>query len=403
MKSVSRRRMADFVKPALSEPRIARMWSAVAEAERARLRGSQGPPSAGRRVVRGRAAPIVAAVLVAAVLLIVVRLRPSPPAMTGLVIDTGAAVQEVSLPDGSALSLAAATRLRVLSADAREVRLRLDRGSVICDVVHREERRFVVAAGDVEVEDRGTRFAVDVHPEADREVVAVRVERGAVEVRDGAQSVVASLKAGQDWKSKGPVTMEQRAVPNAVALPQAIPSPGLPQSPDALSPPAPRPASNAALNAGEPVASASPAAPSAAEQVAPPASTGARSARALSPEALFDRADAARLAGRHAEAAADFERFHRRFPDDPRAGLAAYELGRIRLGSLHDPRGAASAFEAVLLRPSDPFREDAEAGRVEALANLGDREACTRARAAFLARYPRSPQAGRVARLCGGS
>jgi TolA-binding protein len=136
----------------------------------------------------------------------------------------------------------------------------------------------------------------------------------------------------------------------------------------------------------------------------PSASTSARSARAgaITPQALFERADAARLAGRHADAAADFERFYRRFPNDPRAGLAAYELGRIRLGSLHDPRGAVEAFDVVLQRGSEPFREDAEAGRVEALADLGDHEACVRARDAFRARHPRSPQERRVAKLCGG-
>lgn len=370
MRSVSRRRIADFVSPALSEARIARMWSAVAEAERARLRGSESPPSAGRRVIRRRAAPIVAAVLVAAALVIVARLRPaSSPAMTGLVIDTGAALQEVSLPDGSTLSLAAATRLHVLSATAREVRLRLEHGSVTCDVVHREERRFVVAAGDVEVEDRGTRFAVDVRPGPDRKVVAVRVEHGAVEVRDAARSVLATLAPGQDWKSASPAALAP--LDSAAAASASLPAPSAPAS------------------AIEPAA-------------APSASASARAARALTPEALFDRADAARLAGRHAAAAADFERFYKRFPDDPRAGLAAYELGRIRLGSLGDPRGAATAFEAVLARPSDPFREDAEAGRVEALANLGDKEACARARDAFLTRHPRSPQAGRVTRLCGG-
>ncbi|MDI1437436.1 FecR domain-containing protein [Polyangium sorediatum] len=372
MRSVSRRRTADFVSPPLSEARITRMWSAIAGAERARLRGSESPRSEARRTMRWRAASILAAALGVVALVLGVRLRsPSSPAMAGLVIDTGAAVQEVSLPDGSILSLAAATRLHVLSATTHEVRLRLERGSVICDVVHREERRFVVAAGDVEVEDRGTRFAVDVRPEAAREVVEVRVERGAVEVRDATQTVLATLKPGQDWKSRGP-------------------------EPLTVGPPlAPR-------GSGEPAAPSASASAASAPTSAPAPLVSARSARALSPEALFDRASAARLDGRHADAAADFERFYRRFPDDPRAGLAAYELGRIRLGSLRDPQGAAAAFEAVLERPSDPFREDAEAARVEALANLDDREACLRARDAFLARHPRSLQAGRVARLCGG-
>jgi len=242
MKPVPRRRVADYVSPALSEARIARMWSAVAETERARRREPEGPASAGRRVTRSWAIPILAAVAAVVALVVGLRLRsPQSPVMAGLVIDTGSAQQEVALPDGSTLSLGPATRLRVVGASAGEIRLHLERGNVACEVVHREERRFVIAAGTVEVEDRGTRFEVEVRPGSGQDVVAVRVDRGAVE-----------------------------------------------------------------------------------------------------------------------------------------------------------------AFDAVIERASEPFLEDAEAGRVEALADLGDHEACARARDAFRARHPRSPQEKRVARLCGG-
>ena len=383
MRSVSRRRAADFVRPALSEARVARMWTAIAAVDRPRSRSLPSP-------ARRWGGPVVlAAAALAAALLVGLRGRPTPgPALTGLVIDTGAATQEVSLTEGSTLHLAAATRLRVLGATAGEVRLRLDHGSVICDVVHRDDRRFIVEAGGVEVEDRGTRFAVDVSPGrrwgqgpqtpgADHDVVEVHVERGAVEVHDAARAVIATLQPGQAWKSAGPVTLDAGA-----STPAEQPPPG-PEEIREHSPTPPPPVGSAA-----PVTMG--------ETPKPPARGGASS-----PEALFERADGARLAGHHAEAAAAFERFHRRFPNDPRSGLAAYELGRIRLGSLHDPRGAAEAFGAVLERPDDPFREDAEAGRVEALADLGDDEGCKRARDAFRARYPRSPQAGRVAKLCG--
>ena len=360
MRSVSRRRASDYVRPALSEARVNRMWAAISAAE-----GTAGPSWTDRLARRGRVVALLAAAALAALLVIGVRRwPPSRPAMTGLLIDTGASTQEVSLAEGSTLSLAAATRLRVLSATDGEIRLRLERGGVVCDVVHREGRRFIVEAGGVEVEDRGTRFDVEVHPGAAEDAVAVRVERGAVEVHDATRAVVATLKPGQAWKSES-----VEAIPAIPDEPPARPDPPAPAS--APAPPAPS------------------------ARALPTRSD------ALSGPALFARADAARLAGRHADAAADFERFYRRFPADPRAGLAAYELGRIRLGSLRDPRGAAEAFGAVLERPDDPFREDAEAGRVEALADLGDETACRSARDAFRARYPRSPQAGRVAKLCG--
>jgi TolA-binding protein len=376
MKPVPRRRVADYVSPALSEARIARMWSAVAETERARRREPEGPASAGRRVTRSWAIPILAAVAAVVALVVGLRLRsPQSPVMAGLVIDTGSAQQEVALPDGSTLSLGPATRLRVVGASAGEIRLHLERGNVACEVVHREERRFVIAAGTVEVEDRGTRFEVEVRPGSGQDVVAVRVDRGAVEVRDAARVTSVTLQPGQEWKSASVAASPARSGDDraTAADPSSTPAPTA------------RPATP------EPTAS-------------PSASAGSRSPRngALSPQALFERADAARLAGRHADAAADFERFYRRFPSDPRAGLAAYELGRIRLGSLRDPRGAVEAFDAVIARASEPFLEDAEAGRVEALADLGDHEACARARDAFRARHPRSPQEKRVARLCGG-
>jgi TolA-binding protein len=204
----------------------------------------------------------------------------------------------------------------------------------------------------------------------------VRVERGAVEVREEGRALVATLKPGQAWESRA-LDDDARNDRDTEALPGSGPS-SPPASARAAPPLPPLPPLPTSSN--------------------PAPTRGAE----LSPRALFERADAARLAGRHADAAAEFERFCRRFPGDPRAGLAAYELGRIRLGSLGDPRGAVEAFTIVLARDEgDPFREDAEAGRVEALDDLGDPAACKRARDAFRARYPSSPHAGRLARLCG--
>ena len=47
MRSVSRRRIADYVRPALGEARVARMWAVVSEAERVRSGGSSTPTAAG--------------------------------------------------------------------------------------------------------------------------------------------------------------------------------------------------------------------------------------------------------------------------------------------------------------------------------------------------------------------
>jgi ferric-dicitrate binding protein FerR (iron transport regulator) len=68
--------------------------------------------------------------------------------------------RHLELPDGSALALAEDSDARVVALDAREVRVRLLRGSVQCDVMHDPERRFVVEVGAVEVVVKGTRFTV---------------------------------------------------------------------------------------------------------------------------------------------------------------------------------------------------------------------------------------------------
>src|SRR6185503_8478957 len=65
-------------------------------------------------------------------------------------------------------------------------------------------------------------------------------------------------------------------------------------------------------------------------------------------EALLVEADVARTSHRHAPAAAALERVLRERPDDPRAGLAAFTLGRLRERDLGDALGAAEAYAQAL-------------------------------------------------------
>ncbi len=196
MRSVSRRRAADYVRPSLSEARVSRMWSTIEATEPARRE---------RRFGRARVGVLLAAaaLLTALVVLGVGRLRSSPGAsMAGLVIDTGAASQDVSLPEGSSLHLGPTTRLRIVTAAASEIRLRLERGSVLCDVTHREGRRFTVEAERVEVEGprdevRGRRGA---RPAArGRRARRARRGRGA----RGRPHARGRLEPGQSWRSRG--------------------------------------------------------------------------------------------------------------------------------------------------------------------------------------------------------
>jgi hypothetical protein len=194
---------------------------------------------------------------------------------------------------------------------------------------------------------------------------SVRVEHGSVEVRSrDDQRLLATLEAGQTWSQRQPTAATEPAVPQlptsaAVVEPLALPPTAAPE----------------------------------------PTVTPTHRPRET-PSALFQRANTERAEG-HAEAAgAAYDKLRRQYPHDARAGLAAFELARIRLGTLNEPRAAISALEFALAHPRGFVVEDAEALKIDALARLGDAAACTRAAERFLVQYPNGAQRARVAAAC---
>jgi outer membrane protein assembly factor BamD (BamD/ComL family) len=124
-------------------------------------------------------------------------------------------------------------------------------------------------------------------------------------------------------------------------------------------------------------------------------------AHGLSAAELFDRANGARRGGNVAEAVRGYETLLASFPNDGRAGLAAFELGRLRMDRLGDYASAVSALKrAVSLAPGAGFREDAMARLVQAYAALGSKSACQSARDAYLKAYPKGVHLGTVSRKC---
>jgi TolA-binding protein len=96
----------------------------------------------------------------------------------------------------------------------------------------------------------------------------------------------------------------------------------------------------------------------------------APAARQVTPEgtvtALFAAADAARLAGHPADAVAPLTAIFTRHPKDPRAAVAAYQLGRVLALDLHERTRAAAAFaRAHDLDPNGPLAADAAAHAAE--------------------------------------
>jgi tetratricopeptide (TPR) repeat protein len=142
-------------------------------------------------------------------------------------------------------------------------------------------------------------------------------------------------------------------------------------------------------------------APSSADAPRPSASTP-REPTVAGPRELFDLGNAARRAGDGAGAARAYEQLLEHHPRDARAGLAAFELGRLRMDRLGDVHGAIQALQrAVALAPGAAFREDAMARLVDAYAAAGATVRCRSAQSAYLESYPTGVRAPTVARRCG--
>lgn len=379
-------------------------WRTIA----ARLEG----PLHRARSARWPLALAAAGAALAVILSVALRREPAdaPAPMAGAAFESVEGAELVKLPDGSELRLSHGAAVRVAAWTRSRVELTLERGELTADVPHLEGRSFITAAGAYQVRVIGTRFSVRHDPASGQ--TSVTVLRGRVEVaRADAPDEPRAISAGETWQAD--------PGPRAAAAPPAPP-------------PSPSAEASAAVTAGDPAAAEPPAGsarvePSAAAgpaadpiPFAPPswealakakkyreaydllgADGFAREVEAAGPEKLFRLAQLARSSGHARDAARAFDALRRRHRGDARAGLAAFELGRMRLDSFGQPAAAAEALaDAIALAPGAPFRQDAEARRVQALEASGARAACAAARDAYLARYPSGPQAAVVRGRC---
>jgi transmembrane sensor len=114
-------------------------------------------------------------------------------------------------------------------------------------------------------------------------------------------------------------------------------------------------------------------------------------------EDLLLAGDVARLSGHAASAVAHLSRAAALHPDDPRAPLAAFTLGRVHLEDLGAPRDAALAFaRARSLAPDGPLAEDALAREVEAWSRAGESETARTQAVAYTRQYPHGRRAHAV-------
>jgi hypothetical protein len=363
--------------PSLPQARIERQWTHV----RDRLDG-------------GAARPWWAVALATTALVTALSIglwpfvRPDASTTTlaeGSAVETTREPMRVALEEGTSIELGAESRVAIEETRGEDVAVRIERGEARFDVAHRSSGAFRVrtetARGEpVEVVVVGTAFTVS-HDDAE---VAVRVERGIVEVH--AAGHVARLTAGDAWRSAA------TPLGSSLGAEGSEGSEGAPQ--DLLAP---------SQGSSEPSEGSS----TAPEALAGVSERGASERRAgrphdtLDARALFEQAREARQAGSVAEAARLYGEIVAHHDDDPRADVAAFELARLRMDHLGDPRGALRAIDRALAGGGGgAFREDAMARRAVLLDRLGREGECRSAREAYLAAFGAGVHGAEVGALC---
>jgi transmembrane sensor len=228
------------------------------------------------------------------------------------------------------------------------------------------------------------------------------------------------IAAGGRWSSRDasapPAASAREPLPSATPVDDTAPEVARPASARHAvrhAPAAARPVTRTVAAASSPVsptaaapavARAPAAAPAPAVAATPAVAPQPAAAPAPLPPAareIFARAERARVQGDARTASVLLQQILDRFPSDPRTGLAAFELGKVLMDDLGDPRGALRALEEALSRAPDAhFREHVIARKAQALSALGDGDRCRAARSEYLARYPEGVHAPAVRRLC---
>lgn len=288
---------------------------------------------------------------------------------------------EVRLSDASRIVVDGSARLDVLANDTRALGLALRRGRARFEVTPGGPRTWNVDAGAVSVQVVGTVFEVARSDEG----VTVSVERGAVLVRGrSVPDLVQRLEAG--GRIFVPSDVSEANEPSAASATSEAETTAPEETPTRTPDPAWREALaqrryDRAFEALGAVGHAR------------------ETRRARDVAALWELADVARFSGHPSEAAGPLRRLVSEHPDDARAALAAYTLGRLELDALGTPSAAAESFaRSEALHLPDALREPAAASRVEALGRAGRRDEARAAAERYLARHPEGARRAQVQR-----
>ena len=309
--------------------------------------------------------------------------EPEPPVIA-LSLSDGAAIpaevittdtpRALQLSDASSIQLAERSELRTLSSSATAFATELTRGSASFEVTPGGPRRWSVRVGSVEVRVIGTGFRVE---RVDAEVV-VSVAHGVVSVSG------ATVAGGEQRLRAGQMLRVLAELPKPPApAPAAPPASAMTTADDAPSL-APVRAPLASVEAPSTVPAAQPAVvqPAALTQP-PPAATPTPTV-----DELLAAADRDRAFGQAARAARELEQVLERYPEDPRAPLAALTLGRLYVQLARPAEGVLAIEQARQLGLPEALAEQAAAYLVLAHARAGHREDAHAAAARYHAAFP---------------
>ncbi|MCU4156190.1 DUF4974 domain-containing protein [Carboxylicivirga sp. A043] len=112
--------------------------------------------------------------------------------------ETGkGSVNTILLSDGSQIWLNANSSIDINKAESNYIELRLS-GEALFDIVHNDNRRFIVNVNQLKIEDLGTRFNIRSF-EKDKEVIATLIE-GEIEISDTQHQFTEHLLPGQQMQ-----------------------------------------------------------------------------------------------------------------------------------------------------------------------------------------------------------
>ena len=132
-------------------------------------------------------------------------------------VESRDAVKEVSLPDGSQITLNQASTLSYVKSNSENKRKVELKGDAFFDVKRDEQNPFLIEIGELEIEVLGTSFYVDARPSETS--IQVMVESGSVRVKSGNKEQILSANESAIFnKEDKSLTKKENEDPNYTFL-----------------------------------------------------------------------------------------------------------------------------------------------------------------------------------------